>query len=270
MKSRKPLGPKVVGPLTGRCALVTGANRGIGAAIARRFARDGARVAINYFEDEESARQLVNELGCDVACAISADIRQEAEIERMFHEAVHFLGALDILVNNAGCESTRSAIDLTLLEWNRIFTTNLTAPFLCSQQAARIMRAQGTGGVILNNSSIHSSIPRLGLAHYCASKAGLAMLTRSLALEWAEFGIRVVAVAPGAIETELNRIEIDAFGRDKFEEWIPLRRLGGVGDVANAFAFLASDEASYITGTTLSVDGAYSLTTIRYDPRTKE
>ena len=266
-KSKEPMSPKIGGRLAGRCALITGANRGIGAAIARRFVRDGARVAINYFEDEESARQLVHELGLDVACAISADVREEEEIERMFHEAVHFLGALDILVNNAGCESTRSAIDLTLPEWNRILSTNLTAPFLCSQQAARIMRAQGTGGVILNNSSIHSSIPRLGLAHYCASKAGLAMLTRSLALEWGEFGIRVAAVAPGAIETELNRREIETFGRDKFEEWIPLSRLGAVEDVANAFAFLASDEARYITGTTLTVDGAYSLTTIRYDPR---
>ena len=249
--------------LSGRRALITGANRGIGAAIVRRFVRSGARVAINYFEDEESAKALVHELGPDIAGAVKADLRHEEQIGSMFKEAVHFLGGLDILVNNAGCESVVPAIDLQLVEWNRILETNLTGPFLCSQHAARLMCAQGTGGVILNNSSMHASIPRLGLAHYCSSKAGLAMLTRSLGLEWAKFGIRVAAVAPGAVETEVNRAEIEAFGRSRFEEWIPLSRLGEVDDIANDFAFLASDEASYVTGTTITVDGAYSLTTIK-------
>jgi glucose 1-dehydrogenase/3-dehydrosphinganine reductase len=129
------------------------------------------------------------------------------------------------------------------------------------------MRRQGAGGVILNNSSIHESIPRLGLTHYCVSKAGLAMLTKSLALEWAEFGIRVVAISPGAIETEMNREEITAFGREKFEDWIPLSRLGTPMDVAAASLFLVSDQASYITGVTLTMDGGYGLITIPYDPR---
>jgi glucose 1-dehydrogenase len=129
------------------------------------------------------------------------------------------------------------------------------------------MRAQETGGVILNISSIHDSVPRLGTVHYCASKAGVTMLTKALALEWAEYGIRVVGISPGAIETKLNQSEIAKVSRAKFETWIPTGRLGTTDDVADAAAFLVSEQASYISGATLLVDGAYSLNTIHYDPR---
>jgi glucose 1-dehydrogenase/3-dehydrosphinganine reductase len=132
------------------------------------------------------------------------------------------------------------------------------------------MCKDGSGGVVLNIASIHDTVPALGTAHYCASKAGLSMLTKSLAIEWAEYKIRVVGIAPGAIETEINRAEIAAFGRSNFEAWIPLGRLGNVKDIAAAAAFLVSDDASYISGVTLCVDGAYSQNTIRYDPRAHE
>jgi NAD(P)-dependent dehydrogenase (short-subunit alcohol dehydrogenase family) len=144
--------------------------------------------------------------------------------------------------------------------------TNLKGAFLCSQQAGRRMQRSG-GGVIVNISSIHDTVPRKGLTHYCTSKAGLQMLSKCMALELAEDRIRVVSISPGAIETEMNRKEIAAFGVDKFNRWIPQGRIGCVADVAPAVAFLCSDLASYITGTDIYIDGGYSLATIQYDPR---
>ncbi len=179
-------------------------------------------------------------------------------------------GGLDALVNNAGVHSVRPAIDLTTQEWDRVLDTNLRGAFLCAREAAKLMRDQHMGGVIVNIASIHDTVPCLGTAHYCASKAGLTMLTKALAIEWAEYKIRVVGIAPGAIETEINRDEIAAFGKGNFESWIPFGRLGNVEDIAKASAFLISDDADYITGITLCVDGAYSLNTIRYDPRARE
>ena len=134
-------------------------------------------------------------------------------------------------------------------------------------KAARIMVRQGHGGVILTTSSIHENVARLGLTHYAISKAGLRMMNKALALEWAEYGIRVLGIAPGAIETDANAKEIAAFGKDKFEGWIPLSRLGNTDDVAKTVAFLVSDDAGYITGTTLEIDGGYVLNLVRYDPR---
>jgi NAD(P)-dependent dehydrogenase (short-subunit alcohol dehydrogenase family) len=157
-------------------------------------------------------------------------------------------------------------LDLEEREWDKIMGTNLKGAFLCSQQAGRRMQRSG-GGVIVNISSIHDTVPRKGLTHYCTSKAGLQMLTKCLALELAEDHIRVVSVSPGAIETEMNREEIAAFGVDKFNRWIPQGRIGCVADVAPAVAFLCSDLASYITGTDIYIDGGYSLATIQYDPR---
>lgn len=148
-----------------------------------------------------------------------------------------------------------------------IAPTRLRGSFLCAQEAGRLMKEQGSGGVIVNISSIHDSVPRLGTAHYCASKAGLTMLTKALAVEWAEYGIRVVGVSPGAIETPINREEIEKVGRGNFERWMPAGRVGTTEDIAAAVSFLASDEAIYISGAMLTVDGAYSLNTVRYDPR---
>ncbi|MBZ0304254.1 MAG: SDR family NAD(P)-dependent oxidoreductase, partial [Anaerolineae bacterium] len=207
--------------LAGKRALVTGGSRGIGAAICRHLAAEGASVAINYVASASRAQTLADELnhaaGIEAAFAVQADIQHEAAVDAMVRQVVEQFGGIDILINNAGYESTVSAIDLSVDEWDRVLNINLRGAFLCARTAARFMIAQRTGGVIINNSSIHDSIPRLGLAHYCASKGGLEMLMKTLALEWAEFNIRVLNVSPGAIETEMNREEIAAFGREKFD-----------------------------------------------------
>ena len=257
--------------LNGKRALVTGGNRGIGAAICRALAEAGAQVVINYIEQPEAAQTLVAELNTlragNVAVAVQADISAELEVAQLIDRAAEAFGGLDILVNNAARETIVAALDLPMEEWDRILAVNLRGAFMCAQAAARLIKRQGTGGVIVNIASIHDMVPRLGLTHYCVSKAGLTMLTKALALEWAEYGIRVVGVAPGAIETDLNRHEIARFGREKFEGLIPLRRLGNVNDAAHAVAFVASEAAAYMTGATLLVDGAYSLNLVRYDPR---
>lgn len=253
--------------LTGKRALVTGGNQGIGKAICRQLRHDGAKIAVNYLDNPELTETLLNELGRDHSLGVQADVRDEVAVERMISQVTDAFGGIDILVNNAGCESTYALLDLPMAEWDRVLDTNLRGAFMCARSAGRAMIAQGRGGVIINISSMHEAVPRLGLTHYCISKAGLSMLTKGFALEWAEYGIRVVGVAPGAIETDMNRAEIAAFGVEKFEEWIPAGRLGTVNDVAPAVAFLASDDAAYISGSTLRIDGVYLLNHTRYDPR---
>jgi len=256
--------------VAGKRAIVTGSSRGIGASIARTLAAAGARVVVNCETEIGEGQAVADEInvvaGEERAFAVKANVGDPSEAETLIGTGIERLGGLDILVNNAGIESTVAAIDLDVAEWDRIFGVNLRGAFVCARTAARHMRATG-GGVIINVSSIHQDICRLGATHYAVSKAGLKMLTKSLALEWAEFGIRVVGVAPGAIETERNRSEIAAFGRERFEKWIPASRLGAVEDVARTVAFFASNDAAYITGTTLEIDGGYGLNVIRYDPR---
>lgn len=253
--------------LLGRTALVTGSGRGIGAAIAEALARDGCAVALHDRADDgldEAAARLAAAQG--VACAgFSADLAAPGAAAKLFAALDRRLPPIDILVNNAGYETTAAAEQMAEDDWRGVLEVNLTAPFLLAQQAAR--RMQGRGGVIINIASMHDSMPRKGLAHYAAAKAGLNMLTRSLALEWAEYGIRVLTVSPGAVETDMNREAIEAFGRDRFEGWIPAGRLGTVADVAAAVVFLCGPAASYITGTELRIDGGYGLNLVRYDDR---
>jgi NAD(P)-dependent dehydrogenase (short-subunit alcohol dehydrogenase family) len=259
--------------LTGKRVIVTGSSQGIGAEIARTLVDRGARVVVNTHDPAAMpdaaalVASLIERAGNEVAHAILADVSDPDQAERLVRDGANWLGGLDIQINNAGVESTVAALDLPLEEWDRVMNTNLRGGFVCARAAARIMVAQGQGGVILSTSSIHENVPRLGLAHYAASKAGLRMLIKALALEWAEYGIRVLGIAPGAIETAANAKEIAAFGRDRFEEWIPLSRLGTPQDVARTVAFLVSDDAGYITGTTLEIDGGYVLNLVRYDPR---
>lgn len=264
--------------LSGKRVLVTGGNTGIGAAIARTLTAAGARLAINYIVLPERTEELMIELlslsGDEESTkpiAIKADIRDEHSVITMFDQVNEVFGGLDILVNNAGVESVFAAHELPVEEWDRILDTNLRGAFLCARQAARIMIAQGEGGVIINNASIHDFIARLGAAAYTVSKAGLSMLTRQLALEWAEYGIRVVGVSPGAIAA--NRSDLDevfkhfTISEEQFLSWIPLGRFGSEADVANTVAFLASDLAAYITGHTLYIDGGYAINLVRYDQR---
>ena len=254
--------------LVGRTALVTGSGQGIGAAIAEALAARGCAIALHdrVASDELAARaRTLAELHAVEVVALAGDLAQGRTAPELFRAFDARFPGIDILVNNAGYETNAAAEDMAEADWRGVLEVNLTAPFRLAQQAARRMR--GKGGVIVNVSSMHDRIPRKGLAHYAAAKAGLAMLTRSLALEWAEYGIRVVGVAPGAIETEMNRAAIEGFGRERFEAWIPAGRLGRTADVAAAVAFLCSDAASYVTGTELTIDGGYGLNLVRYDDR---
>lgn len=259
--------------LSDKKAIITGSSQGIGAGIARELAAQGARVVINThdpasMQDAQALVEDINQKAKDeVAHAIMADVSVVDEAETLIAKGAKWLGGLDILVNNAGVENTAAALDLDLADWDRVMNTNLRGSFVCARAAAKIMVKQGRGGVILNTSSIHENVSRLGLTHYAISKAGIRMMGKALALEWAEYGIRVLGIAPGAIETDANAKEIAAFGKEKFESWVPLSRLGEVNDVAKTAAFLVSDDASYITGTTLEIDGGYVLNLVRYDPR---
>ncbi|HEY4334741.1 MAG TPA: glucose 1-dehydrogenase [Puia sp.] len=257
--------------LKNRNVLVTGGAQGIGAAIARAMAACGANILVNYPDEPRKAEELVEELAQQTgvkALVFRADISRPQEVEKMFDFFDKQLGPIDVLVNNAGCETIGHAVDLSLQDWDQVFNVNLRGAFICSQAAGKRMQHRRQG-VILNISSIHDKVPRKGLIHYCSAKAALNMMTKCLALELAEDRIRVIAVSPGAIETEMNREEIAAFGKEKFNGWIPLGKLGTVDDVAWTCAFLASDRAAYITATEIYIDGGYKENTIPYDPRTK-
>jgi glucose 1-dehydrogenase/3-dehydrosphinganine reductase len=256
--------------LKNKNVLVTGGSRGIGAGICTAMASCGANVIINYHQHKENAEQLAEKLQQNYnvkALSFQADIAKEVEIIDMFKFIDTSVDSIDVLVNNAGCETVEHAVDLPLNEWDRVFNVNLRGAFICSQEAGKRMIKQKQG-VIINISSIHDKVARKGLIHYCSAKAGMNMMTKCLALELAAHNIRVVAVSPGAIETEMNRKEIDKFGREKFNNWIPLGRVGNVEDVAWTCAFLASDKAAYYTGTEIYIDGGYKESTIPYDPRT--
>jgi glucose 1-dehydrogenase/3-dehydrosphinganine reductase len=255
--------------LSGKRALVTGGSQGIGAEICRQMAGCGADVFIHYNSNKEKAKKLADEIKKEFGVKTwigGANVAQSKEIVELFLRMDKTMESIDILVNNAGTESVKHVLDLPEAEWDRVMDVNLKGPFLCSQQAGRRMEKTG-GGVIINISSIHDVVPRKGLAHYCSAKAGLKMLSKCLSLELVDKNIRVVSVAPGAIETEMNRKEITEFGVEKFEKWIPAGKVGNVSDIAQSVAFLASDMASYIHGADLYIDGAYMNNTIPYDPR---
>lgn len=255
--------------LSKKRALVTGGSQGIGAEICRKLAACGADVFINYHQNKAKAQKLAFDIkeAYDVKTEIGgADVSDGGAVKRLFSEMDDLFGGIDILVNNAGTESVAHVLDMEEDEWDRVVDVNLKGPFLCAQEAGKRMVKQGKG-VIINISSIHDAVPRKGLIHYCSAKAGLKMLSKCLSLELAENNVRVVSVAPGAISTEMNRKEIDRFGKGKFEDWIPQGRLGNVTDVANSVVFLASDLGDYINGADIYIDGAYKNGTIQYDPR---
>lgn len=258
--------------LKNKNVLITGGSRGIGAHIAHVMAACGANLLINHFNDEQNAVALSEEISNKYQIKVfiyHADISIANSVRQMYAFADTCLGNVDILVNNAGCETIDHAVDLKIEDWDRVFDVNLKGAFICAQEASKRMIARHCG-VIINISSIHDKVPRKGLVHYCSSKAALNMMTKCLALELAEHQIRVVSVSPGAVETEMNKDEINAFGREKFNNWIPLGRIGLVEDVSWTCAFLASDKAAYLTGTTIYIDGGYKESTIPYDPRSKK
>ncbi len=248
--------------LHGRRALVTGASSGIGQGIALELAAHGAAVAINYRGSADAADSMVAEItgGGGQAIAVGADVSREADVTAAFAAARDAFGGLDLLVNNAGVEKPFDLVDMPLEEWQKVLDVNLTGVFLCSREAARIMRAEDARGVIVNITSVHEQIPWKQFSHYCASKGGAKLFGQSIARELAPHGIRVVSVAPGAIATPINAdVLADPQKRAEIEEEIPLGRWGEVSDVARAVAWVASEEADYVVGSTLFVDGGMTL-----------
>ena len=245
--------------LKGRVAIITGAGSGNGRGIALRFSEEGVRIVAADL-DPESAREtanLVEDAGGE-AFAVRADVSRREQVSAMVEAATEQFGAIDILVNNAGVETLVPLLDLEESEWDRIVDTNLKGAFLCAQIAARAMVSARTPGAIVNIASINAKIALAGQAHYTSSKGGLIMLTKSMALDLAPHGIRVNAIGPGVIETRMTERSLsDPERRAMLLSKVPLGRVGQPRDVANAALFLASDEASYITGTTLYVDGGW-------------
>jgi glucose 1-dehydrogenase len=248
--------------LEGKRALVTGANSGIGQAIAMRLAREGAAVVVNYLRKQEAAEAVVGDIAAagGRAIAVQADVSNEQQVDEMFARARAEFGGLDILVNNAGFETHHPILEMPADAWRKVLEVDLTGAFLCAQRAARLMVEQKTGGAIVNISSVHNIIPWGGFAHYCAAKAGLDMLTKTMALELATERVRVNSVAPGAIQTPINEnVWGDPVMLKDLLRKIPTERMGQTDEVAACVAFLSSDEASYVTGAILYVDGGMTL-----------
>lgn len=244
--------------LQNKVALVTGSSQGIGRGIAVRLAQEGADVVINGRHDDDEARTTLEQVRAEGrrVCFIAADVGQVTECQRLVDEAIDKMGRLDILVNNAGVQRHSSFLEASESDYDLVLKVNLRGPFFLSQAFARHLRDTGRGGRIINNSSIHEELPFPNFTGYCVSKGGMKMLMRNLAIELAPLGITVNNVAPGAIETPINKALINE--PEKLAALmgnIPAKRLGQPRDVAGAVAFLASDDADYVTGTTLVIDG---------------
>jgi len=253
--------------LKDRVAIVTGANSGIGRSIAERFAAEGAHVAVNYRDRKDNAAVaagIVNSFTTE-GIAVAGDVSQRADVERMIAQVVAKFGRLDIAVSNAGIEIQRPFLDVTDDEWNGVIGVNLFGSFLVSQVAARQMVKQGGGGRIVFISSVHEDIPFGSYASYCASKGGVRMLMRDLAIELAPHQINCNNIAPGAIATPINeKVLDDPQAKANAVSEIPLGRFGKPEEVANVAVFLASDEASYVSGSTYYVDGALTQQVTKY------
>jgi 3-oxoacyl-[acyl-carrier protein] reductase len=243
--------------LQGQTALVTGASRGIGKEIALELARNGSRVAVNYYTDPppvvDATVAELRAFGAEVL-PVQADVRSSDQVAAMFEKAIAHFGRLNLLVNNAGVQTWKTLLDVTEEEWDLVIDTNLKGCFLCTQQAARHMKDHG-GGAIVNLGSGCNKLAFPRLVAYAASKGGIEMFTKEAAVELGPYGIRVNCIAPGSIESERTRAE-DPDYAGTWSKLTPLGRVGTAADIAPAVVFLASPGAAFISGQTIWVDGA--------------
>jgi glucose 1-dehydrogenase len=248
--------------LSGRRALVTGGDSGIGQGVCFELAAHGAAVAVNYVGAPDEAQKMVEQLrqaGAQ-ALAVQMDVSSEPDVQRAFAEVKQAFGGVDLLVNNAGVEKPFVLLEMPLETWQKVIDVNLTGAFLCAREAARGMRDEGVPGAIVNISSVHEQIAWERFSHYCASKGGMKLFAQSIAKELAPLGIRVVNVAPGAVDTPINKAVLeDPTESAQVLAEVPLNRWGHVSDIAKAVAWLASEQAGYVTGATLFVDGGMTL-----------
>jgi len=247
--------------LKGKVAIITGARRGMGKSHAKTFAKSGAKVVVADISLEE-CQQVADEIKKEggEAIAVKCDVTKKEDIDNMVKAAVGKWGKVDILVNNAGICQFKPFLELTEEEWNRTININLRGYFLCAQACAKEMAKQKSG-VIVNVASVAMGQVGVGmpaLAHYCASKGGIVAMTEALALELASFNIRVNAISPGAIDTPMTEaLKADPKMMEAILARIPLRRMGKPEEVSNLVLFLASDESSYVTGSTVVIDGGW-------------
>lgn len=254
--------------IQGKNVLVTGATSGIGQAIAAHFATQGANVALNYRNDPdklETTKELIDKMCSQVkGCGgrelpVEADVSEEADILRMYDEVIEGLGGLDILINNAGIQTAAASHELATADFDRVIAVNLRGAYLCAREAIKHFIERGNGGIIINVSSVHEIIPRPQYVSYSMSKGGMENMTKTLALEYAPQNIRVNAIAPGATVTPINSWTENPQKKQEVESHIPMGRVGTSEEMAAITAFLASDDAAYITGQTLFVDGGLTL-----------
>lgn len=258
MGKRKSLGFGIKMKLDGKTAIVTGAGQGIGRGIALALAREGAKVVVNDISSKimDVAKEVVN-IGSE-ALAVRADVTNDEETKEMAKTVVERFGRIDILVNNAGIYPSKPLAEMTEEEWDRVITINLKGTFNCTKAVLPKMIEQGSGAIINISSIAGPIVGFINLTHYAASKAGVSGFTRAAALELAQHGIRVNAIAPGVIETPGTKAAGEEALR-QMEQSIPLKRIGTPEDVAGLTVFLASEASSYITGQLITVDGGYTL-----------
>ena len=255
--------------LKGKYVLVTGATTGIGNATAVRFAEEGCSVSINYRSNPGAAQETLaaaQKASADSGHAgakhitVYGDVSKEEDVKKMFADTLAQFGGLDVLVNNAGWQKQVPSDQVEMADYDGVMNTNIRGAFMCSREALKHFLARGGGGVILSNSSVHQIIPKPDFASYSLSKGAMGNMTRTLALEYANRGIRVNAVGPGAIITPINKAwKDDPKARAGVESHIPMARSGEPEEIASVFAFLASDDASYITGQTIYACGGLTL-----------
>jgi glucose 1-dehydrogenase len=255
--------------LKGQKALVTGANSGIGRAVAAYLAKEGADVVVNFVAGEESAAEVVAEIEAtgQRGLAIQADVSSEEQVQAMYRQMIDDLGTIDILINNAGLQQDAPFDEMTLAQWNKVINVNLTGQFLCAREAVREFKRRGVvpeiscaAGKIISMSSVHEVIPWAGHVNYAASKGGVMLMTKSLAQEVASHRIRVNSICPGAIRTPINTAAWETpEAYAELMKLIPYNRIGETEDIARATAWMASDDADYVQGVSFFVDGGMTL-----------